>query len=236
MVSTQLRLFATDAHQCSYFDDRQAVTWFAGPETGFDTELYQLLIDLGFRRSGEHIYRPHCPGCQDCVPLRVPAQDWRPRRNQRRAWNRLADRLQLYPLPARFNPVHFELYSKYIDSRHGDGDMAGSSPETYMRFLSAHWCKSRFVELRLGKDLLAVAVTDFLPQGLSAVYTFFDPALDHLSPGVVSVLWQLQECRRLQLPYLYLGYWIANCRKMAYKNQYRPFEAYINGGWERRER
>jgi leucyl-tRNA---protein transferase len=232
-----IRLFATPPHGCSYFADRQAVTWFVDPSSSparIDIGLYQSLLERGFRRSGPHIYQPHCPDCQACLPLRVPVLDWQPRRPQWRAWNRLAGRLVSYPLPPGLDPNQFALYRKYLDARHPDGDMADSDPEDYLRFLRAHWCRTRFVELRLDQELLAVAVTDYLPRGLSAVYTFFDPDLGHLSPGVVAILWQLQECRRLHLPYLYLGYWIADCRKMAYKQQYRPFEIYINGGWERR--
>lgn len=237
LTSRLIRLLATPPHGCSYFADRQAVTWFVDPspsEMDIDVGLYQALLERGFRRSGAHLYRPHCPLCQACLPLRVPVQDWRPRRQQQRAWARLAGRLTSYPLPPGFDPNHFALYRKYLDSRHGDGDMAGNGPEDYLRFLRAPWCRTRFVELRLDQELLAVAVTDYLPQGLSAVYTFFDPELERLSPGVVAILWQMQECRRLNLPYLYLGYWIADCRKMAYKQRYRPFELYINGVWERR--
>ena len=235
MKDDELRLFITPSHNCSYFDDREAATLFADPEADFDMSSYQWLINQGFRRSGEHIYRPRCPACKDCIPVRVPVRDWRPRRNQRRIWNKIADQIETYPLPPRFDPNHYELYCRYIESRHPDGDMADGTPESYLHFLTAKWCTTRFVEFRLDGELLGVAVTDYLPQGLSAVYTFFEPDREAISPGVFAVLWQIQEARRLELPWLYLGYWIPGCRKMAYKNQYRPFETYVDGQWKRKD-
>lgn len=231
-MTNALNLYATPPHTCSYFDDRSAVTLFADPNAQFDGLVYQWLIDRGFRRSGAHIYKPKCPDCNDCIPVRIAVNDWRPRRNQRRTWNRVAERLQIKPQKALFQQNHFDLYTRYLNNRHPDGDMAHSDEDAYMNFLATEWCDSRFVEISLDGALLAIAVTDYLPLGLSAVYTFFDPAQEGLSPGVIAILWQIQEARRLGRPYLYLGYWIAECRKMAYKDQYRPFEAFIDGQWQ----
>jgi arginyl-tRNA--protein-N-Asp/Glu arginylyltransferase len=231
MSPSPLRLFVTPPHDCSYFASRQARTLFADPEIAFGDGLYQLLLQRGFRRSGSHIYRPDCSDCQACVSLRIDVEQWRPRRNQRRAWNRVADQLQITALPPSFNPEHFQLYHRYINSRHGDGDMANPTQADYLKFLVSDWCSTGFVEFRLQGQLVAVAVTDYLPDSLSAVYSFFDPRQAGLSPGMLCVLWQIQEARRLQLPHLYLGYWIEDCRKMRYKNSYRPNQHYINGDW-----
>lgn len=231
MNSARVRLFSTPPHPCSYLEERQAQTLFADPEIAFSDSLYQQLLERGFRRSGAHLYRPRCPDCSACVSLRVPIDRWRPRRSQRRAWNQVANDLEVRALPPIFDPAHFALYHRYIDARHGDGDMANPSPDSYLRFLSSNWCTTRFVEFRLCQRLLAVAVTDYLPAGLSAVYSFYEPQLERYSPGVVTVLWQLQEAARLKLPHLYLGYWIKDCRKMAYKRSYRPNQGYIEERW-----
>jgi len=227
----QLKLFITPPHPCSYFGDRQAATLFADPAAPFDMRIYQWLIDQGFRRSGEHIYRPNCDGCSDCIPLRVPVRNWRPDRSQRRIWNRSAARIEVRALAPRFDPSHYSLYAGYIASRHPGGDMAGNTPESYLRFLTAKWCTTRFVEFRLDGRLLGIAVTDYLPRGLSAVYTFFDPEQEAISPGVISIIWQIRQAEALGLEWLYLGYWIPGCRKMAYKNRYRPFEVLVEGSW-----
>lgn len=231
MSHRELRLYLTPPHPCSYLDGREATTLFADPAATFDGEIYQWLIDQGFRRSGEHIYRPHCTSCHDCIPLRIPVREWRPNRAQRRAWNRVAGALETFVLAPRFDPNHYCLYQRYLAARHPEGDMGDNGPEAYLRFLAADWCPTRFVEFRLQGQLLGVAVTDYLPRGLSAVYTFFDPALESVSPGVLCILWQIQQARALGLDSLYLGYWVPGCRKMAYKAQYRPFEALIDGEW-----
>lgn len=235
MNDRELDLYLTPPHSCSYFDNREAATLFADPDAKLDMPTYQWLIDQGFRRSGEHIYRPNCPSCDDCTSIRIPVKAWRPRRSQRRAWNQIADRLETYTLPPRFDQNHYDLYCSYIENRHPDGDMADSTPESYIRFLTAEWCTTRFVEFRLDGRLLGVAVTDHLPMGLSAVYTFFDPEQEAVSPGIIAILWQIQEARRLGLSWLYLGYWIHDCRKMAYKNHFRPFETFVDGRWIRSE-
>ncbi len=135
-------------------------------------------------------------------------------------------------LPAEIRQDHFDLYAKYINSRHPDGEMADPSVENYCSFLISPWCDTRFVEFRTNDRLLAVAVIDLLPQGISAVYTFFDPEMDTLSPGVLAILWQINEAKRLGLPWLYLGYWVPGCRKMEYKQEYRPVQVYNAGEWK----
>ncbi len=227
----QLPLLATPPHPCSYLEDRQARMLFVDPAMGLNDERYLQLLEQGFRRTGNHVYRPQCADCQDCVSLRVAVDQWRPRRIQRRIWNRIATELEVRALAPIFDPSHFDLYQRYIGSRHGDGDMANPDAEGYLRFLTSDWCTSRFVEFRYRQRLMAVAVTDYLPAGLSALYTFYEPELESFSPGVATVIWQIQEAARLQLPHLYLGYWIEACRKMAYKNSYRPNQGYINEKW-----
>jgi arginyl-tRNA--protein-N-Asp/Glu arginylyltransferase len=227
----RLALYLTPEHACSYLLAEPARTLFIDPLAEPAAGVYQHLLELGFRRSGDHVYRPHCPGCQACVPVRLPVADFRPRRSQRRARCRAGHGLTVREAPARFDPVHYRLYQRYTASRHADGGMADADPRRYLEFLTTHWCPTRFVEFYHDGRLLAVAVTDQLPDALSAVYTFFDPDQAGLSPGVLCILWQIESAARRGLSHLYLGYWIGSSPKMAYKDQYRPLEAWNGTRW-----
>lgn len=228
----RIRLLITPEHPCSYLPNRSAQTIFIDPEARKSPEFYQSLLDMGFRRSGGDIYRPDCNSCKECLSVRIPVERFTPRRSQRRAWNRLKDSLKVKVVPAQFSQDHFELYATYINSRHPDGDMANPTQDDYCRFLITPWCYTAFVEFHLDDKLFSVAVIDLLPNGISAVYTFFDPALSALSPGVVSILWQIEEAKRQNLRWLYLGYWIPGCKKMQYKQDYRPIQVYSDEIWK----
>jgi leucyl-tRNA---protein transferase len=227
----RIALYLTPEHGCSYLPPQLAQTLFIDPNTTPDQEVYQHLLGVGFRRSGEHVYRPHCPGCNACVPVRIPVQQFQARRTQQRCWQRNAEGLVATPRPVAFDPDHYALYRRYTATRHADGGMADADPARYLEFLTTRWCSTLFVELRREERLLAVAVTDVLPDALSAVYTFFDPDLARDSPGVLAVLWQIEEARRRGLKHLYLGYWIGACDKMSYKDQYRPLEVWDGRHW-----
>ena len=232
---SELRFFRTPAHPCSYLEGQQAATLFVDPQTRLDVALYSELSRLGFRRSGDYLYRPHCEGCQACIPARVRVADFQPRRRHKRLMQRNAD-LRVSEEPARYTREIYRLYARYIDQRHGDGDMYPPSEEQFTSFLTCDWADTRFHCFRDGDDqLLAVAVTDHLDDGLSAVYTFFDPDRGERGLGVNALLWQIQASHRRGLPYLYLGYWIRQCQKMRYKSQYRPLEVLIQGQWRELE-
>lgn len=226
-----INLYSTPPHPCSYLPDRKAQTQFLEPELRPDMALYQDLIDQGFRRTGRHLYRPLCPECRECQSLRLPVATFRPNRQQRRALGAVADRLEVAARAFDFDERHFQLYERYLNSRHADGDMANPTRQGYLDFVSADWCKTLSVELYLEQRLMAVAITDLLPGGLSAVYSFFEPELMALSPGVLAILAQVSLAQDIGLECLYLGYWIQDCRKMAYKSHYRPHQRYINGAW-----
>jgi len=229
---TELRFHATLPRPCSYLEGRQAVSVFADPEATLSQSLYDQLARLGFRRSGSDLYRPACPGCTACVPVRVPLP-YRRSRNQQRIWNRNRN-LQCRILEPGFNDEHFSLYRRYLRSRHAGGGMDESTPEQYLDFLTSYWSETRFIEFRQDGALLGVAVTDYLRDALSAVYTFFDPELSRRrSLGTFGILYQLELAQELGLDWLYLGYWIEECRKMSYKSRFRPFEAMLNGRWTR---
>ncbi|EGV33615.1 arginyl-tRNA--protein transferase [Thiorhodococcus drewsii AZ1] len=228
-----IALYTSADHPCSYLDDRLARTLFVDPTIRVDSATYQALIDQGFRRSGTHVYRPACNGCNECVPVRVPVERFVPNRSQRRNWKSNAPEILLRERPAEFDAEHFALYRRYLERRHPDGGMAeDATEESYRRFLVDPWGgQTRFVELRLDARLVGVAVTDVLKRGLSAVYTFFDPELSARAPGTFAVLAQIELTRRVGLPYLYLGYCISDSRKMAYKTHFRPVEAWNGQEW-----
>lgn len=226
----KIPLYLGQAHECAYLPGQMVRTAYVGPEAGMSLALYSLLAERGFRRSGDLVYRPYCPNCSACVPVRVPVAHFSPNRSQVRAWRRNAD-LVMCAKAAVFDEEHYRLFSRYLNSRHAEGGMASSTRNEYIEFLASDWAKTAFVEFRSDDVLLAVAVVDDLRDALSAVYTFYDPLFAERSLGTYAILWQIAEARRLGLKWLYLGYWISDCRKMAYKNRFRPFEALIAGHW-----
>jgi len=226
----ELAFYATPEHDCSYIADKKATTMFADPKIDMSTELYSELSALGFRRSGQHYYRPHCEDCQACTPIRVHVNSFNPSRSQKRVLKKNIQ-LDTQMMPADFHEDHYLIYEKYINERHADGDMYPPSREQYRSFLVNGHRGTQFIEFSQNKRVCGIAVCDQLSDGLSAIYTFFDPDYSHLSLGTYAVLWQLLEAKRRNLDYLYLGYFIKECRKMAYKNQYSPFEARINNQW-----
>lgn len=229
-----LRFFLTVPHACSYLEDREATTLFLDPQEPPGQGVYDALALLGFRRSGRHLYRPHCEGCQACVSVRIPVADFAPNRTQRRLLRRNAD-LTLEERPASFDPEHYALYARYIRARHPDGDMFPPSHEQYRTFLTLDHPYARLLEFRLDGRLLAVAAIDLLGHGLSAIYTFFEPSPDveQRSLGTYAVLALVERARQRQLPHVYLGYWIRECRKMNYKRAFQPLE-YLDGRHWRR--
>lgn len=230
MTATGVKFFSTTAHACSYLPGEQAITLFADPKSRMDDRLYSELSDLGFRRSGNYVYRPHCSHCNACVAVRIPVDRFQPNRQQQRVWKRNQD-LTVRALPPLFRADHYALYARYIRERHSDGDMYPPSEEQFTSFLTSDWSDTCFYEFRAGERLLAVAVCDVLENGLSAVYTFYDPDESRRSLGTHAILWQIEETRRMGLSSLYLGYWIKNCHKMSYKIAFRPIELLINNEW-----
>jgi len=229
-TSARLLLFATPPHDCGYLEGEAATTVFADPRVSNNTSVYTMLSRYGFRRSGNHLYRPQCEHCHACVPVRVALKTFRARRHQRRVWNKNRD-LSVRSRDQSFAAEHFLLYRRYIRARHPGGSMDNSSEEQYRDFLSCAWGDTIFFEFRLQQQLVAMAVSDVLNDGMSAVYTFFDPRLSKRILGAYAILWQIEEARRRGLDWLYLGYWIENSPKMKYKGDYRPQQRLIDGRW-----
>lgn len=228
---SQFNLYATPPHECSYLPDREAITVFVDPTIPKDANLYSSLSQHGFRRSGEYLYRPHCHSCDQCIPVRVDINAFKPRRGQRRIWNKNQD-LIVSREHSIYKQEHFDLYCHYLNTRHPNGGMDNPSEESYLQFLTCRWSNTVFYEFRLQERLLAVAVTDIFEDGMSAVYTFYDPNETQRGLGVYALLWQISECRRLHFDWLYLGYWIQDSPKMRYKIDYQPLQCYRQNHWQ----
>lgn len=226
-----LRFYVTPSHNCSYLPDQKAKTLFVDPQMRISTDSYSQLSELGFRRSGGHIYRPHCEGCNACQSIRIPVEQFKPSKSQKRILNKNRDIQVIRKFPL-MDHEYFSLYKSYIDQRHADGDMYPPTPEQFHQFLVEGALDSWFYEFRdADRKLIAVAVTDHLHQDMSALYTFYDPAEEHRSLGTFAILWQISEARRRRMNYLYLGYWVKACRKMSYKTAFKPLEMLIDGHW-----
>ncbi|MBQ60552.1 MAG: arginyltransferase [Gammaproteobacteria bacterium] len=227
---SELRFFTTPEHDCSYLDDRQAITLFVDPLAKVTTDMYSNLSAVGFRRSGDHIYRPYCQACAACIPVRIPVEGFQLKRRHRRIIKRNSN-IAVTQVAPSLNEEYFDLYRSYIDARHADGDMYPAEMKQFESFLVMGRPEAIFFEFRTNGDLLAVTVADKLNDGLSAIYTFFDPEKKKQSLGVFAVLHLIAETQRLSLGYVYLGYWIKQCQKMAYKMDYKPVELYVNNRW-----
>ncbi len=226
-----LHLYLTAPYPCSYLPETEARSQVVTPSFLISAAVYSELVRHGFRRSGTFTYRPHCDTCHQCVPVRVVTEDFQPTRSQRRCSKQHND-LNATIHMLQDKPEYFQLYSRYQEVRHRDGGMDDDSPEQYRNFLLQSHVDTLLVEFREKHVLRMVSVIDVLQDGLSAVYTFYDPDVSQASFGTYNVLWQIELCRKLQLPYLYLGYWIAGSRKMAYKSKFQPLQGLKNDIWQ----
>lgn len=224
---SRLPLGLSQPFECSYRPEKKEQLLIV--QSKMNPGHFEGLMSLGFRRSGSDVYRPHCPECRSCEPVRVLVKEFVPSRSQRRVLARNRD--LTWRVVSQPTDEHRALYHRYIRGRHCDGPMYPPTDEQFNRFLPCDWLDQRYLEGRLDGKLVLVAVTDRLSQALSAVYTFFEPELDKRSLGVCGILKQLEYAKSEGKHFLYLGYQIEECRKMAYKTQYRPYQTLTTGGW-----
>ncbi|MEN8281779.1 arginyltransferase [Acinetobacter gerneri] len=231
-----LQYYITPPHDCSYLENKSARMVFLDPVHRIDVVTLSELSRLGFRRSGDFVYRPECHLCRQCLSCRVPVDSFKMNSQQKKAWKRNQD-LQVRIVSTKdATPIHYDLYEKYIIDRHADGDMFPPSYDQFEKFLIHSCSESFFLELWKDERLISVSTCDMLDDGVSAVYTFFDPEFAHRSLGVFAILKQIEYVQSLGQDYVYLGYWVPHSAKMNYKSQYVPIELLLDGQWRRLNR
>lgn len=231
----KIQFYATTPYSCGYLKGKLAQSLIAAPHHLIDADTYSGLIQLGFRRSGKFAYRPHCENCNACVPVRIPVAEFAPTRSQRRA-RKQHQNLTAAIIPLAYSDEHFQLYHAYQLARHNsENDDADSSEqetaEQYRNFLVQSNVESMLIEFRLDGVLKMVSVVDIVRDGISAVYTFYDANDENCSYGTFNIVWLVEWAQQLNTKYLYLGYWIADSQKMAYKQKFVPQEGLIDGEW-----
>ncbi len=224
--------YLTEQYSCSYIKGFQARSQVASPPQSINYSSYNDLIKSGFRRSGIFSYKPHCDKCKSCVPIRIPIQRFVPNKTQKRTATRLEKTLSYQSEDLSFKEEHFLLYKQYQAIRHPGSGMDQDDRDQYTQFLLASNVKTELVTFRdKFKTLKMVCIFDILENGISSVYTFFSPNEKSTSYGTYGILWQIEECRKRELSFLYLGYWIDQSSKMAYKTKFRPYQILDKGSW-----
>lgn len=226
-----LQYYITPPHGCSYLAEKSARMVFLDPAHRIDVVTLSELSRMGFRRSGDFVYRPECHLCRQCLSCRVPVNEFKMNSTQKKAWKRNQDLTMKIVSTQDANIMHYQLYERYINERHADGDMFPPSYDQFEKFLIHSCSDSFFLELWKDDHLISVSTCDTLDDGISAVYTFFDPNESRRSLGVFAILKQIEYVKSLQQDYVYLGYWVPHSQKMNYKSQYAPFELLLDGQW-----
>ena len=232
--SKTLKLYRTPTHQCSYREQELASTIFIDPDTQITPQINSELSEMGFRRSGSHIYRPDCENCSACVPCRIDVKNFKWSGRFKRIWRRNQD-LEITELETSEDQESITLYRNYIATKHSDGDMYPATLEQFRDFIAVRTTSTKFIEMRYKDNLCAVSVVDYLDDGISAIYTYYDTSFSSRSLGYLAILYQIKKAENLNLSYVFLGYWIKGCKKMSYKTDFRPIEFLVGNRWLKAE-
>ena len=227
----KIQFYTTTEYSCSYIDKMDAQSLVVTPYKSINQNIFQDLIEKGFRRSGQYIYKPNCKSCTACIPIRLPVQKFLFSKTQKRIYKKHGY-FKVREAPLAFKQKHFDLYLKYQNKRHSFINNDQNNVDDYKDFLIKSNVKSKFIEFWDGDLLKIVSIVDIVSDGISAVYTFYDPDDDKVSYGTYSIIWLINWCKAQQLKYIYLGYWIGECNKMKYKTNFKPYELYIKGYWQ----
>jgi leucyl-tRNA---protein transferase len=224
----------TKESQCHYLtaQDERLVVALPNDLEPLNADLYQQLMQHGFRRSHNDVYRPHCRLCSACQSLRVVVPEFRFSKNQKRLLNKNSDlTLSIKQAP---EADYDELFSRFINERHSDGEMYPPDPDKFWNWVSCDWLTPELLEWRNDhEELIIVSVVDRTADAMSAVYTFFNPDHDKRSPGTYAVLEMLRLAQQRQVSRLYLGYQIDDCKKMNYKTRFAPYERLVGNHWKK---
>ena len=227
----KIQFYKTTEYNCSYIDKMYAQSLVVTPYKSIDQNIFQDLIEKGFRRSGQYIYKPSCKSCTACIPIRLTVQKFLSSRSQKRIFKK-HQHFDVREVSFAFKQEHFDLYSKYQNKRHSSINNDQNKIDDYNDFLIKSNVNSKLVEFWDGDLLKIVSIIDMMSDGISAVYTFFDPDDEKVSYGTYSIIWLINWCKNQQFKYMYLGYWIGECNKMKYKTNFKPYELYIKGYWQ----
>ena len=227
----KIQFYTTTEYNCSYIDKMDAQSLVVTPYKSINQNIFQDLIEKGFRRSGQYIYKPNCKSCTACIPIRLPVQKFLFSKTQKRIYKKYGF-FKVREAPLAFKQKHFDLYLKYQNKRHSYINNDQNNLDDYNDFLIKSNVKSKFIEFWDGDLLKIVSIVDIVSDGISAVYTFYDPDDKKVSYGTYSIIWLINWCKAQQLKYMYLGYWIGECKKMKYKTNFKPYELYIKGYWQ----
>ena len=225
-----IKLYKTVAEPCPYLPDLQSSSIIVDPDMEVDNYIFSSLSKSGFRRSGEMLYKPRCHNCNACISVRIPTETFKANRSQKRTWKRNLD-IDASIEPAQFKQEHFELYIRYQQARHPDSSMCNDDPDKYKNFIMSRFSDSEFHVFYLKNNLVGVCVTDKLDNGISAVYSFFEPELHQRSLGTLFIMHLIKYAKLNRMPFVYLGYWVKNSQKMHYKRKFRPLEGFIDDQW-----
>ena len=230
-VLKKIQFYVTTEYSCGYISGQDAQSIVATPYKNINSKNFKSLISQGYRRSGQYVYKPNCKNCSACTPIRLLTSNFNASRSQKRA-KKYLDTLSVKLLPLSFNEDHYNLYVDYQNKRHRNNNESEDDISDYNDFLIKSNVNSKIVEFRLNNDLKMITIIDIIDDGISAVYTFYDCGDQKLSLGTMSIIWLIEFCKKEDIPFLYLGYWIHASQKMKYKTNFKPYELMIEGVWQ----